>query len=68
MKNQVRKFRRYQRMSLAELAEKSEVAASTIGDIERGVEPKLRTAAKISRTLGVSIFLLWPEIKDLEKI
>ena len=62
LKNQVRKIRKEHHLTLVGLEQISGVPASTIGDIERGAEPLLRTAVRIADALNTPIFYLWPEL------
>ena len=59
VENRVRLVRHSRRMTLAELAQKSGVSDRTISDIERGAEPRVLTAIRIARALGVRVEQLW---------
>lgn len=54
MSNKVRKYRREQEMSQAELAQRAGVSRLTVSNIERGENnsPTLATAIKIATALG----------------
>lgn len=58
--NRVREYRQARRLTLAQLAERSGVSDRTISDIERGAEPRVITAIRIARGLGVTVERLWP--------
>ena len=60
VENHVKEYRKAAKLTLAELAERSGVPISTIGDIELGAEPRVTTAIHIARALGVNVELLWP--------
>ena len=60
VENRVKEYRKAAKLTLAELAERSGVPISTIGDIELGAEPRVITAIRIARVLGVNVELLWP--------
>lgn len=62
VENRVRLVRHSRRMTLAELAQKSGVSDRTISDIERGAEPRVLTAIRIARALGVRVEQLWTEV------
>lgn len=62
VENRVRLVRHSRRMTLAELARKSGVSDRTISDIERGAEPRVLTAIRIARALGVRVEQLWTEV------
>ena len=60
VKNRVKEYRKATKLTLAELAERSGVPISTISDIELGAEPRVTTAIRIARVLGVNVERLWP--------
>lgn len=59
LKNCVRQYRRAAGLTLAELAERSGLSVSTIGDVEQGAEPRVVTAIRLARGLGVPVEVLW---------
>ena len=67
IENQVRKYRKLRGLSLAGLAAKSGLAKSTIGDVERGAEPGIVTAANLAKALGTTVYRLWPTVFGSEK-
>lgn len=67
--NEVRKFRRKQKLSQLQLAEKAKVDLSTINRIERGIENlTLRNAFKITKALHLPIYKFFLVDKDLRKL
>ena len=59
LKNYVRKYRKAAGLTLRDLAERSGVPVSTIGDIEKGSEPRVITAILIARALNIPVERLW---------
>lgn len=57
--NNVKKYRKAAKLTLAELATLSGVSVSTLGDVERGAEPRVITAILIARALHVRVEHLW---------
>ena len=62
VENRVRQVRQSRLMTLTELSKKSGVSDRTISDIERGAEPRVLTAIRIAKALGVRVELLWPDV------
>ena len=60
VENKVKERRLELGMTLEQLAKESGVPVSTISEIERGREPKVRTAQLIAYALGKMIYELWP--------
>lgn len=48
-------------MTLEQLSKESGVPVSTLSDVERGIEPKVKTAQRIAWALFRTIDELWPE-------
>lgn len=59
LKNYVQKYRRAAGLTLAQLAELSNIPVSTINDIEHGAEPRVITAIHLARALKTRVELLW---------
>ena len=57
--NRLREWRVKRGLSQPELAERSGVPVSTISDVERGAEPKVRTAIRLARALTARVEQLW---------
>ncbi|MDY3926808.1 MAG: helix-turn-helix transcriptional regulator [Anaerotignum sp.] len=61
VENKVRERRKELGMTLEQLSHESGVSTSTLSDVERGIEPKVKTAQRIAHALGRSVDDLWPE-------
>lgn len=61
MENKVKERRLELGMTLEQLSKESGVPVSTIGDVEKGGEPKVKTAQMIARALRKTIDELWPD-------
>lgn len=61
VENNVKARRRELGMTLEQLSRESGVPVSTISDVERGIEPKVKTAQRIAWALLRTIDELWPE-------
>lgn len=61
VENNVKNRRRELGMTLEQLSQESGVPVSTISDVERGIEPKVKTAQRIAWALNRTIDELWPE-------
>lgn len=57
--NYVKKYRQSKSITLQRLADMSDIPVSTINDIEHGAEPRVLTAIRIAKALGVSVERLW---------
>lgn len=60
MRNYVKTCRVAAGLTLAQLARKSGIPASTISEIEHGAEPRVMTAIYIARALEFTVEELWP--------
>ncbi len=61
VENNVKARRRELGMTLEQLSRESGVPVSTLSDVERGIEPKVRTAQRIAWALFQTIDELWPK-------
>ena len=61
VENNVKERRKELGMTLEQLSQESGVPVSTLSDVERGIEPKVKTAQRIAHALGRSVDDLWPE-------
>lgn len=61
VENKVKERRIELGMTLKELAKEGGLPVSTLNDIERGSEPKVKTAQRIANALFTEINDLWPE-------
>lgn len=59
VKNNVRRYRKAAKLTLAELSQLSGIPVSTLGDIENGAEPRVVTAILVARALKVRVEHLW---------
>lgn len=59
--NHIKKYRQAKSITLQHLADMSGIPVSTINDIEHGAEPRVLTAIRIAKALGVSVERLWSE-------
>ncbi len=62
VENNVKVRRKELGMTLEQLSRESGVPISTLSDVERGIEPKVKTAQRIARALLREIDELWPEM------
>lgn len=60
VENNVKARRKELGMTLEQLSRESGVPVSTLSDVERGIEPKVKTAQRIVRALLREIDELWP--------
>lgn len=60
VENKVKDRRKELGMTLEQLSQESGVPVSTLSDVERGIEPKVKTAQRIAHALGSSVDDLWP--------
>jgi transcriptional regulator with XRE-family HTH domain len=61
----IRRLRKEQKLSQAELARRSEVAVGTISRIERGlIDPQWATVEKLAGGLGVSMKRIGTEVAE----
>ena len=61
IENKVRERRKALGRTLGQLSEASGLPVSTLSDVERGMEPKVKTAQRIAWALGRTVDELWPE-------
>ena len=61
VENMVKARRKELGMTLEQLSRESGVPVSTISDVERGIEPKVKTAQRIARALLRTVDELWQE-------
>lgn len=59
VRNYVKACRISMGLTLAQLAVRSGIPASTISEIEHGAEPRVVTAICIAKALGLSVEELW---------
>lgn len=59
MQNYVKKYRRAAGLTLAQLADMSNIPVSTINDIEHGAEPRVVTAIRLAKALNTRVERLW---------
>ncbi len=62
VENNVKARRKELGMTLEQLSRESGVPVSTLSDVERGIEPKVKTAQRIARALLREIDELWPGV------
>ncbi len=60
LKNNILKLRKQKGLTLEALANLSGTSKSRIHDLQYGENPKLETARKLAKGLGVSIDEIWP--------
>nr|WP_246187656.1 helix-turn-helix domain-containing protein [Ornithinibacillus caprae] len=46
------------------LAQKANVRPNTITELIKGAEPKLKTAYRIAKPLGKSVYDIWPDVEE----
>lgn len=61
VENNVKARRQELGMTLEQLSLESGVPVSTLNDVERGIEPKVKTAQRIARALLRTVDELWPD-------
>lgn len=60
VENKVAERRHELGMTLEQLSRESGVPISTLGDVEKGREPRVKTAQSIAQALNTTIDKLWP--------
>ncbi len=62
VENRVRAYRERLHWTQVQLAEHAGVSTRTLSDIEHGAEPRVLTAIRIARALGVRVEQLWTDV------
>lgn len=61
VENKITERRHELGMTLEQLSKASDVPVSTLGEVEKGREPGVKSAQRISRAINKTIDELWPD-------
>ncbi|MUK89176.1 helix-turn-helix domain-containing protein [Ornithinibacillus sp. L9] len=64
MKNNLEAILKEQGRMKGWLAQKANVRPNTITELIKGAEPKLKTAYRIAKPLGKSVYDIWPDVEE----